>query len=56
VTDVATPATVVDDGRRRWILIATIIGPSMTFVDRLNKLAVDPPGDDWDGSWRLTQK
>jgi class 3 adenylate cyclase len=31
-------------------------GPSMTFIDRLSKLAVNPPGDDWDGSWRLAQK
>ena len=33
MTDVATPAVAVDDGRRRWILIATIIGSSMTFID-----------------------
>ena len=33
MTEVATPAAAVDDGRRRWILIATILGSSMTFVD-----------------------
>ena len=33
MTDVATPAVAADDGRRRWILIATIIGSSMTFID-----------------------
>jgi EmrB/QacA subfamily drug resistance transporter len=31
---VASPAApAVDEGRRRWILIATIIGSSMTFID-----------------------
>ncbi|HVG88006.1 MAG TPA: MFS transporter [Gaiellales bacterium] len=33
MTDVATPAVAVDDGRRRWILIATIIGSSMKVID-----------------------
>jgi EmrB/QacA subfamily drug resistance transporter len=34
VTDVASAAPgAVDEGRRRWILIATIIGSSMTFID-----------------------
>jgi class 3 adenylate cyclase len=31
-------------------------GPSMTFIDRLSKLARNSPGDDWDGSWRLEHK
>jgi len=31
-------------------------GPSMTFTSRLKRLAVDPPPEGWDGSWRLTEK
>jgi class 3 adenylate cyclase len=31
-------------------------GPSMTFVERVNKLRANPPADDWDGSWHLDQK
>jgi len=31
-------------------------GPSITFLNRLKKLILHPPGDDWDGSWRLEQK
>ena len=31
-------------------------GPSMTFVKRIDSLMKTPPGEDWDGSWRLEQK
>jgi class 3 adenylate cyclase len=31
-------------------------GPSMTFIDRLDRLAANPPGDNWDGAWHLEQK
>jgi len=48
-----------DEARHAFEAALAIVpddGPSMTFIDRLSKLAVNPPGDDWDGSWRLTQK
>ncbi len=31
-------------------------GPSITFINRLDKFTLHPPGEDWDGSWRLEQK
>jgi class 3 adenylate cyclase len=31
-------------------------GPSMTFVERIDSFAQNPPGADWDGAWRLEQK
>jgi adenylate cyclase len=31
-------------------------GPSATFVKRIDSLLADPPGNDWDGAWRLDQK
>jgi class 3 adenylate cyclase len=31
-------------------------GPSMTFIKRIDKLVVAPPGEGWDGSWRLERK
>ena len=31
-------------------------GPSMTFIKRIDSLMKNPPGEDWDGSWRLEQK
>ena len=31
-------------------------GPSMTFIKRIDGLATNPPGDEWDGSWHLEQK
>jgi class 3 adenylate cyclase len=31
-------------------------GPSAVFINRLNKFNVDPPAEDWDGSWRLERK
>ena len=31
-------------------------GPSITFIKRLDGLILHPPGEDWDGAWRLEQK
>ncbi|WP_457798334.1 adenylate/guanylate cyclase domain-containing protein [Methylocystis sp. S23] len=31
-------------------------GPTQTFRSRLEQMAASPPGEDWDGSWRLAQK
>jgi class 3 adenylate cyclase len=31
-------------------------GPSMTFLKRLQSLEAHPPGDGWDGAWRLDEK
>ncbi|MDO8980811.1 MAG: adenylate/guanylate cyclase domain-containing protein, partial [Afipia sp.] len=31
-------------------------GPSLTFIKRLDGFTSAPPGDDWDGVWRLEQK
>ena len=31
-------------------------GPSITFIKRLDRLILHPPGEDWDGAWRLEQK
>jgi adenylate cyclase len=31
-------------------------GPSMTFIQRIEKLASAPPGENWDGSWQLERK
>src|SRR6266568_8749402 len=31
-------------------------GPSITFIKRLDRLILHPPGEEWDGSWRLEQK
>jgi adenylate cyclase len=31
-------------------------GPSQTLLDRIATMENDPPGADWDGSWRLDQK
>jgi hypothetical protein len=31
-------------------------GPSMTFVKRIDRLIVSPPGEGWDGSWHLERK
>jgi len=31
-------------------------GPSQTLLDRIATMESDPPGADWDGSWRLDQK
>ncbi|WP_293678679.1 adenylate/guanylate cyclase domain-containing protein [uncultured Phenylobacterium sp.] len=31
-------------------------GPALVYRDRLRLLAANPPGDDWDGVWNLTEK
>jgi adenylate cyclase len=31
-------------------------GPSISLIKRIEKLALAPPGDDWDGAWHLEQK
>jgi hypothetical protein len=31
-------------------------GPSLTFIQRIEKLAFAPPGENWDGSWHLERK
>ena len=48
-----------DEARRAFaeaIAIDPNDGPSITFLNRLEKLILHPPDDDWDGSWRLEQK
>lgn len=31
-------------------------GPSRTLLDRITQFETDPPGEGWDGAWRLEQK
>lgn len=31
-------------------------GPSMTFIQRIERLIATPPGDNWDGAWHLERK
>jgi adenylate cyclase len=31
-------------------------GPSMTFIQRIEKMAAAPPGEGWDGAWHLERK
>jgi hypothetical protein len=48
-----------DASRRAFEAALAIVpndGPSVAFINRLNKLTLDPPGENWDGSWRLEQK
>src|SRR5712671_5854647 len=48
-----------DASRRAFEAALAIVpndGPSTTFINRLDKLTLCPPGEDWDGSWRLEQK
>ena len=48
-----------NEARRAFEAALAIVpndGPSITFVNRLDKLTLHPPGEDWDGSWRLEQK
>ena len=48
-----------DQSRRAFEAALAIVsndGPSITFINRLDKLIRRPPGEDWDGSWRLEQK
>jgi adenylate cyclase len=48
-----------DASRRAFEAALAIVpndGPSITFINRLDKFTLHPPGEDWDGSWRLEQK
>ncbi|MFT6672627.1 MAG: adenylate cyclase [Afipia broomeae] len=48
-----------DDARRDFAAALDAVsddGPSLTFIKRLDGFAMTPPGDDWDGVWRLEQK
>ena len=48
-----------DEARRAFAAALESVpndGPSMTFIKRIDGLATNPPGDGWDGSWRLEQK
>jgi hypothetical protein len=48
-----------EDARRRFTAALEAVpndGPSATFVKRIDSLLADPPGNDWDGAWRLDQK
>jgi adenylate cyclase len=31
-------------------------GPSMTFIQRIDRLTAAPPGEGWDGAWHLERK
>jgi adenylate cyclase len=48
-----------DEARRAFLAAqeaAPSDGPSMTFLKRLDSLQAHPPGDGWDGAWRLDEK
>ena len=48
-----------EEARRRFTAALEAVpndGPSATFVKRIDSLLADPPGNDWDGAWRLDQK
>ena len=48
-----------EDARRRFAAALEAVandGPSATFVKRIDSLLAEPPGNDWDGAWRLDQK
>lgn len=48
-----------DDARRAFAAALDSVpddGPSLTFIKRLDGFTSTPPGDDWDGVWRLEQK
>ncbi len=48
-----------EDARRGFeagLLASPGDGPSMTFIQRIDRLIATPPGDDWDGSWYLERK
>jgi adenylate cyclase len=48
-----------DEARRAFAAALECVpndGPSMTFIERIDGLATNPPGDGWDGSWHLEQK
>jgi len=51
---------------RRWdearaafeaaLLVVPDDGPSTAFIQRIERLAAAPPGEDWDGAWHLERK
>ena len=48
-----------DDARRAFAAALESVpndGPSMIFIERIDGLATNPPGNGWDGSWHLDQK
>jgi class 3 adenylate cyclase len=40
----------------RGLEIAPGDGPSMTFLDRIDRMKQNPPAADWDGTWQLERK
>jgi hypothetical protein len=53
-----SPSDEIDSGRAFAAALESVPndGPSMTFIKRIDSLMKTPPGEDWDGSWRLEQK
>ena len=48
-----------EDARRAFeaaLLAMPDDGPSMNFINRIEKLTVAPPGEGWDGAWQLERK
>jgi class 3 adenylate cyclase len=48
-----------EDARRAFAAALLAVpgdGPSMTFIERIDRLKAAPPGDGWDGSWHLERK
>ena len=50
-----------DWDRARQALAAALVavpndGPSMALMERIDRFAATPPGDDWDKAWRIDQK
>ena len=48
-----------EDARRAFeaaLLAMPDDGPSMNFINRIEKLTVAPPGEGWDGAWHLERK
>src|SRR5262245_14823153 len=48
-----------EDARRAFIAALGSVpnnGPSGAFIKRIEGLMLNPPGDEWDGSWHLEQK
>jgi class 3 adenylate cyclase len=48
-----------EDARRAFEAALLAIpgdGPSMAFIERIDRLTATPPGDNWDGAWHLERK
>jgi adenylate cyclase len=48
-----------DDARNAFVAVLEAVpgdGPSITLLKRIDNLQQNPPGADWDGSWRLENK